>query len=80
MTTQEWEILLGIAVAVALAIGPWMFQVHAKLAVIADNLGRLCEETKVSLDERRRLWEAHFDLAARLEQQEQRLECLIRNE
>ena len=38
MTTQEWEIILGILMSAIMMLGPWMFMVHAKLATIAAQI------------------------------------------
>lgn len=38
MASEDWGILIGAAVAVSAAIGPWMFSVHAKLAVVASTM------------------------------------------
>ena len=35
MRAVEWGILLGVVTSGLLALAPWMFMVHAKLAVIA---------------------------------------------
>ena len=45
MSVQEWEIVIYVVTAVLLATAPWMFMVHAKLAVLSTQVGRL--ETKV---------------------------------
>jgi hypothetical protein len=45
MSTQEWEIVIGVVTAALFATTPWMFMVHAKLAVLSTQVGRL--ETKV---------------------------------
>ncbi|HEY4759536.1 MAG TPA: hypothetical protein VIH42_03045 [Thermoguttaceae bacterium] len=45
MSVQEWEIIIGVMTAALLATGPWMFMVHAKLAVLSTQVSRL--ETKV---------------------------------
>ena len=37
MTTQQWAIIIGVIVSGLLALGPWMFMVHAKLAVLAEH-------------------------------------------
>ena len=37
MSFQEWSLLVGVALSVVLALVPWMFKVHAKLAVIASK-------------------------------------------
>ncbi len=38
MTFEEWSFLIKIVTAAVLALGPWMFMVHAKLAVLADRM------------------------------------------
>jgi hypothetical protein len=45
MSVQEWEIVVGVVTAAILSTGPWMFMVHAKLAVLSTQVGRL--ENKV---------------------------------
>ncbi|MGW8256527.1 MAG: hypothetical protein ACWGMZ_03480 [Thermoguttaceae bacterium] len=41
MSVQEWEIVVGVATAALLVTGPWMFMVHAKLAVLSTQVDRL---------------------------------------
>jgi len=43
MGVQEWGIIAGLFVAMATLLLPWMFMVHAKLAVISAAVERLCE-------------------------------------
>jgi hypothetical protein len=57
MAFIEWSFILGAALSVALAAGPWMFKVHAKLAVIASKVVDLCDKLDRTQDEHRRLWE-----------------------
>jgi len=38
MTTAEWGILAGVVMSALLALAPWMFMVHAKLAVLATRM------------------------------------------
>lgn len=45
MNAQEWEIIIGMMTAARSATGPWMFMVHAKLAVLSTQVARL--ETKM---------------------------------
>jgi len=45
MSVQEWEIVISVVTAAVLATAPWMFKVHAKLAVLSTQVTRL--ETKV---------------------------------
>ena len=56
MTVQEWSIVIGVVVSGLLALGPWMFMVHAKLAVIASQIEDLCGEVeKLSGSQEKRL-------------------------
>lgn len=41
MNTSEWGIVIGMATSAVLALGPWMFMVHAKLAVVVAQMTRL---------------------------------------
>jgi hypothetical protein len=41
MTVENWNIVIGVVVSAALALAPWMFMVHAKLAVLGSQLARL---------------------------------------
>ena len=38
MTVEQWGIVIGVLMAGLLALGPWMFMVHAKLAVLATKM------------------------------------------
>jgi hypothetical protein len=70
MTPHDWVTLLSVAVSALLALGPWMFAVHAKLAVVANQVASLCdkvEKLSVSHEER---WEMCMEHQARLEMQE----------
>jgi hypothetical protein len=55
MTIAEWSLVAGVATSLALALGPWMFKVHAKLAVIAAKLADLCERLEETHVEHRQL-------------------------
>jgi hypothetical protein len=41
MTSQDWEIMIGVISAALVATGPWMLMVHAKLAVLSNQVARL---------------------------------------
>ena len=41
MGVEQWGLVVGVSVSLALALVPWMFMVHAKLAVVASQIGRL---------------------------------------
>ncbi len=57
MSFPEWSFIVGAVLSVGLAAGPWMFKVHAKLAVIASKIVDLCEKMDRTGEEHRRLWE-----------------------
>lgn len=44
MTTAEWGIVIGVVMSALLALTPWMFMVHAKLAVLASQMANLEEK------------------------------------
>lgn len=41
MTVQQWSIVIGVITSALLALTPWMFMVHAKLAVLATQMANL---------------------------------------
>ena len=41
MSVQAWGIVIGVVTAALLALAPWMFMVHAKLAVLSEQMTRL---------------------------------------
>jgi hypothetical protein len=45
MSVEEWGIVMGVTTSALLGLTPWMFMVHAKLAVLATKLASL--ESKV---------------------------------
>ena len=57
MTLQEWSLLACSLFSIGLAVGPWMFKVHAKLAVIASKIVDLCDTMDRASDNQHRLWE-----------------------
>ncbi len=57
MKTEDWATLAGVLIAAALAIGPWMLAVHAKLAVIASRVADVCAKLEASAADQRRLWD-----------------------
>jgi hypothetical protein len=67
MSYPEWSLIVGVVLSVGLAVGPWMFMVHAKLAVIASKIVDLCETMDRSGDEHRRLWEVASRHESRLD-------------
>lgn len=67
MTTQEWGIVVGVMVSGLLAVGPWMFMVHAKLAVLASQVTTLCRKMDQAAETQERLWSVHARHATKLE-------------
>jgi len=45
-----------VVTSAVLALGPWMFKVHAKLAVIASQLAELSEKMEKASEASRELW------------------------
>lgn len=41
MTIDQWGIVIGVVTSAVLALAPWMFMVHAKLAVLSTQVARL---------------------------------------
>ncbi len=67
MTTQQWGIIIGVVVSGVLAIGPWMFMVHAKLAVLASQVATLCRKMDQASETQEKLWSVHTRHATKLE-------------
>jgi len=73
MTTSEWLTLGGVVASVILTVTPWMFAVHARLAVIASQVEQLCqrlEKLSGAQEERLAMCIAH---QSRLESMEVRI-------
>ena len=56
MGVAEWGIVVGVATSGVLALAPWMFMVHAKLAVIAAQLAALGEKVDNATEANQQLW------------------------
>lgn len=67
MSPQEYQTLLGAILAIALTLGPWMFMVHAKLAVLAARIVDLAAAVDKASDANRELWKLSAQHATRLE-------------
>jgi hypothetical protein len=59
MSVQQWGIVVGVMMSVLLALTPWMFMVHAKLAVIATQVTELAEKVEKATDANSRLWDRY---------------------
>jgi hypothetical protein len=67
MSVHEWGIVIGVATSALLALAPWMFMVHAKLAVIAAQIAELGEKVEKAAEANQRLWSLTAQHQARLE-------------
>ncbi len=67
MTTSGWISVAGLAMSALLALGPWMFMVHAKLAVIASQIVDLSQKLEKAAEATERLWSLYAQHEARLE-------------
>jgi len=67
MSVQEWGIVVGVMVSGLLALGPWMFMVHAKLAVIAAQIEELSEQVGKANEANKELWACCASHRARLD-------------
>lgn len=63
----EWGIIVGVVTSALLAMGPWMFMVHAKLAVIGAQIGALDEKLEKAAEANHQLWSFYAQHEARLE-------------
>jgi len=66
MSVQEWGILIGVVMAALMALAPWMFMVHAKLAVIAAQIGELDEKVEKAAAANQDLWTRYAQHETRL--------------
>jgi len=67
MTAHDWVYVLGITVSALLTLAPWMFMVHAKLAVIASRIVDLSEKVGQLATTSERLWSQYAAHEARLD-------------
>ena len=67
MNVHEWGIVIGVVMSALLALGPWMFMVHAKLAVIAAQISELDEKVEKAAEANQHLWSLYAQHEARLE-------------
>jgi hypothetical protein len=67
MTAEEWRIVIGLVVSAALALAPWMFMVHAKLAVISSQMVELGEKVEKAAEANQQLWSRFAQHETRLE-------------
>ena len=73
MNINEWSLVIGIVMSFVFSLGPWMFMVHAKLAVIASQTIDLCEKLEKASETNERLWVLYARHEARLDTHEVRI-------
>ena len=56
MNVAQWGIVIGVVTSAVLALAPWMFMVHAKLAVIATQIVELGEKVEKAAEANQQLW------------------------
>jgi len=74
MNTAQWSIVIGVAMSAVLALAPWMFMVHAKLAVIAARVFDLCDQVQKASEAHQKLWSLYAEHEARLDTHDVRIE------
>ena len=67
MNTDQWAIVIGVVMSGLLALGPWMFMVHAKLAVLANQVSALCMKVDRASEAHEKLWTMYAHHEAKLE-------------
>ena len=67
MSIQEWKIVVGVVMSALLALAPWMFMVHAKLAVIATQIVELGEKVEKAAEANQELWSRYAQHEGRLQ-------------
>lgn len=70
MDFQQWSLLAGLSLSMVLAVAPWMFKVHAKLAVIASKVADLCDKLDRQAEEHHELWHLVHQHTSRLDAHE----------
>ncbi len=74
MSVEQWAIVVGVAMSVALALGPWMFMVHAKLAVIASQTSGLVTKVEKLAESHEQRLSMCLEHHARLETHQSQLD------
>jgi len=67
MNIEQWSLILGVVLTAVVGLGPWMFMVHAKLAVIATQIIELNDKVQ-------RTNEAHHELVTACTRHETQLQ------
>jgi hypothetical protein len=67
MSVQEWGIVIGVVTSALLSLAPWMFMVHAKLAVLVTRIDALSEKVDIAAEASGELWSLCAQHEARLE-------------
>ena len=67
MPVEPWGTLVTMGAAALLALAPWMLMVHAKLAVIANEVEALNEKMEKAVAAQQQLWTIAARHEARLD-------------
>lgn len=76
MEISNWLSLAGLVVSVVLTVTPWLFAMHARLAVIANQIQQLCETVEKLAEAHDRRLAMCIDHQSRLETHDVRLSNL----
>ena len=52
----EWGIVIGVVTSALMSLAPWMFMVHAKLAVLVTRIEALSEKVDTAAEANGELW------------------------
>jgi hypothetical protein len=74
MDSQQWGIVVGVVTAGLLGLAPWMFMVHAKLAVLSAQVARLDAKVDKMVDAQEERLPWCIQHQARIEELARRIE------
>ena len=77
MNAEGWAIVIAAVVSAMLALGPWMFMVHAKLAVLASQVEILCKKVDKANEAHEKLWAMYAHHEAKLETHEVQISQIV---
>lgn len=76
MSFANWLSLLGLVASVVLTVTPWLFALHARLAVIAAQIEQLCGTVKKLAEAHEQRLSMCIAHQSRLDAQEVRIDNL----
>ena len=78
MSVQEWGIVIGVVTSALMSLAPWMFMVHAKLAVLVTRIEALSEKVDTAAEANGELWSLGAEHEARLETHEVQISTMAK--